>query len=133
MSLTDNFTLQCKADSITYLPIPAGADINFAGLLTVDLPPSVKKGQRFNVIVRQITTAIGRGKPSYSNSPQVGPNITIVDTRGFINWRKVFGAFQIVIPISTKELLLNREEQFYSILRWIQTKIPVTSRWYPVF
>ncbi len=133
LSLTDNFTLQCKADSITYLPIPVGADINFAGLLTVDLPPTVKKGQRYNVIVRQITTAIGQGKPSYSKPPQVGANISVVDKRGFINWRRVFGAFEIVIPISTKELLLNREEHFYSILRWIQTKIPATSRWYPVF
>jgi hypothetical protein len=45
----------------------------------------------------------------------------------------VRGAFQISIPVSTKELLLEREEVLLSIFRGIAEAIPVGDRWYPVF
>ena len=40
--------------------------------------------------------------------------------------------FKVTIPVSTKTLLLPREEQYFSILEWIASAIPATSRWYPV-
>ena len=50
-----NNTLQCKVTGgVTYIPIPNGSGENFAGLLTVDLPPTVVKGQEFNVEVRRV-------------------------------------------------------------------------------
>jgi hypothetical protein len=50
-----------------------------------------------------------------------------------IEWRRVFGAFQVAIPVHTKAILLPREERQLSILRWIGQTIPHNSRWYPVF
>jgi hypothetical protein len=50
-----------------------------------------------------------------------------------LNWRTVLGIFQITIPVSTKEALLENEEIRLSIFRWIFESIAVTSRWYPVF
>jgi len=41
---------------ITCVPIPYSAGQNFAGLFTIDLPPTVVKGQEFNIIVRRIST-----------------------------------------------------------------------------
>lgn len=38
-----------------YVPIPFGTGDSFAGLLTVDLPPTVVKGQEFDIVVRRIT------------------------------------------------------------------------------
>ena len=46
---------RCRAGGITYVPVPAGAQINHAGLLTIDLPAGVKQGQRFHAVVRQLT------------------------------------------------------------------------------
>lgn len=43
------------------------------------------------------------------------------------------GTFQINIPVSTKHLMLPREELRLSIFRWIAEGIPHTSRWWPVF
>ena len=53
--------------------------------------------------------------------------------RGEIKWRRVLGTFQVQIPVSTKELLLPREEQRLAIFRWIGEAMPPTRRWYPVF
>jgi hypothetical protein len=47
--------------------------------------------------------------------------------------RRVFGAFQIAIPVHTKAILLPGEERQLSILRWIQDGIDPRSRWHAVF
>src|SRR5439155_8331897 len=55
------------------------------------------------------------------------------DESSKIEWRRVLGAFQITIPVSTKAGLLDREERLLSVLRWIAEAIPSDNRWYPVF
>ena len=54
----DDHTIRVLAGGVTYVPVPRGSDINFAGLLTVDLPAGIKKGNTHHVTIRQITTAI---------------------------------------------------------------------------
>ena len=45
-------TVQCKVtEGVTYIPIPTGSGQNFAGLFTVDVPPTVINGQVFDVVV----------------------------------------------------------------------------------
>jgi hypothetical protein len=130
LTRVDDHTLQCPASGITYVPLPRGSHVNYAGLLTVDLPLGVRRGQVFNVVVRQVTSAAGAGRP-----PQVGvqERAAAVSVQYRIEWRRVLGAFQLAIPVSTKGALLIPEERLLSVLRWIAEAIPATSRWYPVF
>jgi hypothetical protein len=122
LSMVDAHTIACPTGGVTYIPIPQGSGPNFAGLMTIDLPPTLVRGQTFKIIVRQVTTAVGSGRA------------TIGLQKGqLIHWRRVLGVFQLTIPVSTKELLLEPEERFLSILRWIELSIPIQNRWYLVF
>ena len=47
--------------------------------------------------------------------------------------RHTLGAFQIQIPVRTKQTLLEPEERTYSVLKYIEQTIPHENRWYPVF
>lgn len=129
---TDSHTLQCRTGGITYVPIPTGADINYAGLLSVDLPPTVQNGQVFNIVVRQVTNAFGMRPPE---PPRImeDPNVTAAVALKDIAWRRVLGAFQFTIPVRTKEVLLAPEERLLSVFRWIEQAIPANNRWAPVF
>jgi hypothetical protein len=131
LTKTDPHTIECPAEGVTYIPIAKGQTINFAGLLTVDLPLGIVKGQEFNVTVKQITITGKSGKVRQG----VTNNLASVDEQGIFNisWRKVLGVFHLTIPVSTKELLLATELRRLSILRWIELAIPVESRWYLVF
>ncbi|MGC1379789.1 MAG: hypothetical protein WA814_02055 [Candidatus Baltobacteraceae bacterium] len=134
-------TIHCKTGGITYVPIPPGGPVNYAGLLTVDVDAAGRRGEIFNVVVRQLTNAFGRAEPP-PPPPPPNPRLearqrTAVQPDAFvrneIEWRRVIGAFQLSIPVKNKEALLVREERDLSVLRWIAEAIPHTSRWYPVF
>jgi hypothetical protein len=58
--LADPHTLRCHTGGITYVPIPKGSDVNFAGLLSIEFPLGVRRGQQFDIVVRQVTTAGAR-------------------------------------------------------------------------
>ncbi len=131
-------TIRCKTGGITYIPIPPGGAVNYAGLLTVDLDATGRRGEIFNVVVRQLTNAFGQAPPPPPPPPelQVRTEIALQPdavVRDEIEWRRVIGAFQLSIPVRNKEALLLREERDLSVLRWIAEAIPTTSRWYDVF
>ena len=126
----DSHTLQCRTGSITYIPIPPGIDVNYAGLLSIDLPATVQKGQVFNIVVRQVTNAFGKRPPE---PPKIMESLDVAATLPDLKWRRVVGAFQLTIPVSTKEVMLEPEERLLSVFRWIQKAIPVDNRWYTVF
>jgi hypothetical protein len=56
ISVVDAHTVKSPAGGITYIPIPPGGKVNHTGLFSLEFPAGVRKGQRFDVIVRQITT-----------------------------------------------------------------------------
>jgi hypothetical protein len=130
LSYVDAHTVGCTTGGVTYIPIPkgSGTGANFTGLLSVSLPYGIKKGQKFEVLVRQLTSVGGRGKPEVAQSKAT--DTAMVPT---ISWRRVLGTFQIDIPVTTKEILLPREERRLSIFRWIGESMPPQRRWYPVF
>jgi len=99
-------------------------------LLSVNLPPGIKKGQQFTVLVRQVTSVQGRGAIVEAGPGKPALNAT---EAAAISWRRVLGTFQVNIPVSTKEILLPREEQRLSIFRWMAEAMPKQRRWYPVF
>jgi hypothetical protein len=135
----DSHTLQCRAEGITYLPIPAGAQNNHAGLLTIDLPAGIKRGQRFSAVVRQLTHTGRVRKPTSEG----GPDGTFVVTHESVGaaasnprlliWEEVLGAFQVTIPVSSGVLLFDGEQRLFSVLRWILGTIPTRDRWYRPF
>ena len=115
----DASTLQCAAAGATWLPVPQGGG-NFAALLTVDLPATVRKGQAFTVVVRQVTSGAGARQLDDRNA-----KATAIE-------RRILGTFQLTIPVSTEEALLEPEERLLSIMRWIEEGIPANDRWWPV-
>jgi murein tripeptide amidase MpaA len=136
LSISDPHTLICTARGITYMPIPPGAGSNFAGLMTVDLPVNVNRGAAYKVITRQLTNISAERPTPPPPVPEIhanaGPAAVIID-HDLIWWRRVLGAFQITIPVKTKEILLEPEERLLSVLRYIFQGIPQHNRWYPVF
>lgn len=129
----DDHTVQCKTSGITYLPIPPGTNLNYAGLLSVAMPDHLRKGDRFTIAVRQITNAVAKGNLGKSFVSIEGRNNQASKYANQFNWRLVSGAFQITIPVKEKATLRLREERDLSVLLWIFKTIPAGSRWYPVF
>ena len=132
---TDAHTLACPAKGLTYMPVPPGSGRSFAGLLTIDLPGTIHKGQTYLVVVNQVTNA--QATPVTSTPvPKIASRdglLTTTTTTAPSSWRKISGTFQITIPIHTKKDILTDKEREYSILLWILQTIPTTNRWYPVF
>jgi len=161
LSRVDEHTIECQVDQVTYLPIPPGPSLNHTGLLTIDLPPGVQKGQEFHAIVRQVTShsaqkmvafvaeALVEGQaahetdvrhetgvtpaPPASPASPASPAAQTTQTTDLGAWKRVLGTFQVSIPVQTKQVMLAPEERLYSILRWILASLPPHDRWYPVF
>jgi kumamolisin len=120
---TDAHTLQCATGGITYVPIPMGSGANLAGLFSLDLPLGIRRGQEFEIVVRQVTSAsrVVDARPEFAAAAGLARL-----------WRRVLGTFQITIPVSIKSEMLIPEERTLSVMRWIQESIPPANRWYPV-
>ncbi|MCL1869104.1 MAG: hypothetical protein FWF90_01680 [Promicromonosporaceae bacterium] len=159
LTRVDDHTVGCPSGGVTYLPVPRGADPNFAGLLTVELPAGIHKGDVHDVTVRQLTLALSRvggrevrdldhgvvfagdGRPGLEDDEgeEVDAPVVLVAAEGFhegkgalVRWRRVLGMFKVTIPVSTKEELLAPELRLLSVLRWILDATPLLSRWHPV-
>lgn len=115
----DEHTLKCDTGGITYLPIPF-TDGNLPGMLTLDLPEGIKKGQVFKVVVRQVTSAPQR------------PAIELAETTR-PGMRRIVGSFQLTIPVRAQADILRGQQRLLSNLRWIERAIPTGNRWAPVF
>ena len=141
LQLADAHTIKCPVGGITYVPIPPGTDINYAGLLSVALPEGLPRRAFYTVVVRQVTNATG--VPTRPPPPPPPPPRIDIDASHAapaeaapprrITWRRVSGAFQLNIPVGDKVLLLEQEERQLSVLRWIGESIPKHNRWYLVF
>jgi hypothetical protein len=124
----DAHTLAMKAEGITYLPVPQSATgLNFMGLMTMNFPRHVHKGELYGITVRQLTSAGGY----YGGGTTYGARGA--DARKAVIWRRVAGIFHLAIPVSTKALLAEPEARLLAILRFIEQGVPLQSRWYPVF
>jgi hypothetical protein len=115
----DEHTLKCDTGGITYLPIPF-TDGNFPGMLTVDLPEGIEKGQVFKVVIKQVT-----------DEPQKATRTRVEVHKPGI--RHIVGSFQLTIPVRTKAEMLPGQQRLLSNLRWIERAIPKGNRWAPVF
>jgi hypothetical protein len=115
-------------------------NLHYAGLLSVDLPEGIRRGQQFSVFVKQVTNTFGirRGGSTGVLTSAAALNtgdafVSASSNKRVYFFRKVLGAFQLTIPVHTKQILLVPEQRTLSLLRWIAPAIPTGSRWYPVF
>ena len=116
----DEHTLKFDTGGITYLPIPF-ADGNFPGMLTIDLPEGIVKGQVFTIVVRQVT----------GDQQKIETSHLIEAHRP--GWRHIVGSFQLTIPVREKADILPKQQRLLSNLRWIERSIPEENRWSLVF
>lgn len=130
----DSYTIEVNTGGTTYIPIPKGTNINFAGLLSVQLPSGVKKGETYDVIVRQITSDDYRQPVTQITKPRGKKSQAVADSPpSQYAWRHTSGIFKLTIPVDTRTELLETEERYYAILQFIAKSIPLASRWYPIF
>ncbi len=118
----DAHTVGLHATGLTYFPIPPGPlpGPNFAGLLTITLPPGLSIGQRVTVTVQQITN-VERSRGEDILLPYSPTNL-----------RQLIGAFQLNVTIQSAASLLVPTEQSFAFFQWVVSTLPVTDRWYPV-
>jgi hypothetical protein len=130
----DSHTIEVNTGGTTYIPIPKGTNVNFAGLLSIQLPQGVKKGDKYEVIVRQVTSVDYR-QPVLQTTKHRGRKSQAVaePPPSQYAWRRTSGIFKLTIPVDTRTGLLETEERYYAILQFIAKSIPLVSRWYPVF
>ena len=127
LKMVDPQTIETTAGGVTYVPVPFGSGANFAGLISVELPDTVQKGRKYEITVRQVTSA------QFGHAVQNQRQSELAVSRKGFAWRRTLGMFQLNIPVGTKKELLRPTERLYAILLYIQKAIPTVSRWYPVF
>jgi hypothetical protein len=127
----DPNTIKCPAEGVTFIPLPPGT-ARSAGLMTIDLAAGIRRGDRFDITVRQLSDASSPGKPIV---PPIGI-AAVADAAtapgAAFTWRTPLGAFEFALNISTKDQLLFREQRLLAWLRWIVLGMSAQSRWYPV-
>jgi hypothetical protein len=101
----DAHTLGLPISDVGFVPIPGGAQKDFASLLTITLPSGIREKQVFRVDVRQLSHAR----------------------------RRFRGGFRVTIPVLRHEALLPREVRRLAVLRYIAAAIPPGDRWQAVF
>jgi hypothetical protein len=104
-TVIDKHTIRFKVADATWMPLPGGRAIHIPALLSVKLPDTVVYGQQFRVSVHQVS--------------------------GVTN--QVIGAFELTIPVSKAELILDDEVRTLSVLKHIASTIPLSDHWYPIF
>ena len=137
LTAIDAHTIQCPAAGVTLVPVPAGRG-RYAGILSVNLPLGIKRGDIYDISVQQFETAFAQ-----QTQPPPSPRIArqargravsdqpiLVPTS--FSWRQLMGAFQYTLVISTKDKLLYPEERLLAWLKWRLNITPLTSRWHPV-
>jgi hypothetical protein len=132
----DDHTLRCKTAGVTYVPIPAGAAVDLAGLITLELPSNVRRGQLFRVVLRQVVDTPAPG-------PQRRPptNVAVAAREGTAaavvrkprKARHILGAFQFSVLVRTAHQILPEDERTLRSLERVVGTIPAENRWYPVF
>jgi hypothetical protein len=152
LTASEAHTVQLKVTKgLSYVPIPSGAGQNFAGLFTVDLPPSkVSKGQTFDIVVRRLSSKTYTPPPPIK-TPRATHTLPAdftaeraVITRpsrkhppsgsldGSYTWRYMVGAFKVQIPVTTADKILPLEENTLAIMKWRLQEMMPSNRWHPV-
>lgn len=104
VQIVNENTLRLSVDQITYLPVPPFYGDNLAGLITVQLPKGIKKGQRFKVDVLQMRTDEAR----------------------------TLGGFQLNIQVEKAFEIVHQEKNWLELFHRRLSITPKDNRWFPV-
>jgi hypothetical protein len=178
----DAHTISVPGGGIRYVPVPRSFQRQ-TGVIAVELPLGIQKGQRFDVAVRQITNRSRGNKPptrtelislkkaeelleGLPNGPKhrarkggvfsLGDRKTLITDlrvldaagdhailvehpdpkkvleaqRSALSWRETIGAFQLGVPVSTKDDMLVYHLRLLSLFRWRLESLRPNHRWY---
>ena len=133
----DGQTLRLPVGGISYVPLPPGTSSGLTGLLSVELPDTVRKGEVYTIVIRQVTNEVAKAiaPPPVVADRRLMPSAAVAThgQTGLIWWRRIIGSYQVTIPVRTKEAILPQEVRLLSVLRWILKSVSADDRWYPVF
>jgi hypothetical protein len=144
ISASDANTLSIPVEGgISYIPIPSGTGQNFAGLFTLEMPPGLRTGQEFEVVVRRISTKRGKAPPPPPPRLQSPPSTKLLGTTEppageaaqtvtTPLWHYVVGSFVVRVPVGTSATLLVPEEITLAIMKWRLSQLSPSNRWTPV-
>lgn len=133
LKLHDSSSVQVEVTGgVSYIPVPAGGTADLAGLLTLDLPHSVRKGQLFRVVLHQVIDTPPR-RPAV-NPPPPPPQIRAAAAREREPRpaRHIVGSFQFSVQVQTAAQILPVIERARTNIQRVMHTIPVENRWYPV-
>ena len=105
LAVIDGDTIRCRVGDATYLPLPAGRGTNLPGLLTIELPPTVRAGTTYTVSVHQVSGLR----------------------------HNIIASFDVAVLVSRAPLLVDAARRDLAVLRQIGATIPHGNRWEPVF
>jgi hypothetical protein len=188
----DSHTIEIPGGGDRYVPIPRSLSRQ-TGVLSVQLPLGIRKGQRFDLSVQQITNrqriaqppaagvekitleqakgllaglssdaskrtkgtqaapGLPRGVFDLGDRRSLVTDLSVFDAAGDYaviithpdpalvaaarmdsgRWREPIGAFQLGIPVSTREDMLLYQLQLLSIMSWRVEHLDRKSPWYP--
>jgi hypothetical protein len=132
----DANTVGFATGEVTFVPLPPGT-APAAGLLSIELPPGVHKGDVYTVDVRQFTSrslSVETPPPPPPPPPLQVASVAVEATAvsDTARWSQIDGSFRFVITIGTKAQLLPGEERLLAVLRWLELHTSTKNRWYPV-
>jgi hypothetical protein len=134
LSAIDAHTVQCTAGNVTFVPIPPGPG-RYAGLLSLDLPPTVHRRDTYTIAVRQLRAVGATIVPPPPPPPPIDTKTGTAETineRGTFSWRQVLGAFQYTLTVKPAQELLHQQERLLAWLKWRIGVTPPSNRWLPV-
>jgi hypothetical protein len=125
----DAHTIGCVVrDHLTYIPIPGRVAKPTPGLVTLELPLSVRDGQTFTVDV-QHHSGLTFSKGFADRIEKHGRGQAEIH----LSARKVLGAFRLGVAVKLGDGLLRKAVRNLAVLRYIAQAIPATNGWHPVF
>lgn len=123
LSKVDAHTVSFKISDISYIPIPGQNHDPMPGLLTLQLPLTIRTGEKFTVDVQHHT-----GLTFHTQIDDKRKNRTINFSR-----RQVLGGFQVNVVVKSGESLQRKLVRNLAVLRFIFQSIPTSDNWHPVF
>ena len=130
----DAHTIECAIADISYIPVPAAFTAPFAGLLTLELPQTVKDGQVFPVDVQQHSGLVRLvERPVGKDNQTAGDRKNKTVGGYFASNRRVLGAFRMTVAVKQGDGLLRTAVRNLAVLKYIASAIPAADRWHPVF
>jgi hypothetical protein len=141
LTLADPHTIRAEVrGGVTYLPIPSGTVGDLAGLLTVDLPATVRRDQTFRVVLHQVVDGpAARPRPLLSRPGVLAAQrerrsarLAAAAAARVSSAHHILGAFQFSILVRTRDEIRPGIERTLTNLQRVINTVPIENRWHPV-